>query len=390
MSPRVSLPSLLLALTLVMSIAAPAAAQEEPSDTDPFSPESLVFPVDGPVEYADTWGAPRGGGRSHEGVDIMAEKGVPVVAAGDGVIGWVGSDCCYFSIDHGGGWETWYIHLNNDTPGTDDGAGCVTPDAPSCGIASWVEPDAPVEAGQVIGWVGDSGNAEGSGSHLHFEIRKDGVAISPYQYVLAAEGRDAPEPEPWWDGQFQDDEDSVHQQDIDRIFEEGLTIGCNPPDNTEFCPLREMSRGEMAAFIRRLKELPAAEDDFYTDDTGTVFENDINAITAAGIGFGCTETTFCADESLLREEMAELLVRTFEYENPAAENRFGDDEGNRFETSIDVLASFGITLGCNPPANTFFCPDRALSRGEMASFFVRALDFAEPPDPPNEAGQPIK
>ncbi len=371
---RALFPFVLVLLTTLM-IAVPASADDPPG----FTPDAILFPVDGETHYTDTFGAPRGGDRTHAGVDLMADKGTPVVAVADGVVGWIGRTCCYFSIDHGGGWETWYIHLNNDTPGTDDGAGCPTPDAPSCGIAAWIDRGVPVEAGQVIGWVGDSGNAEYTGSHLHFEIRKDGEAINPYPYVLAAEGRDAPPPEPWWDGHFQDDEESVHQADIDRIHAEGLTRGCNPPENTQYCPDRQITRGEMAAFIRRLQDLPAAADSYFIDDDDNIFSDDIDAITEAGIGFGCTETEFCPDQPLLRHEMAELLVRTFEYEVPDAEDRFIDDDGLAFEHSIDVLAAVGVTYGCNPPDNTRFCPERPLTRAEMASFFVRALDLVEAP-----------
>jgi murein DD-endopeptidase MepM/ murein hydrolase activator NlpD len=84
-----------------------------------------------------------------------------VYAAADGTISWVGSSCCSLGIDHDDGWETYYIHLNNDTPGTDDGQGW--------GVADGILPGTHVQAGQLIGWVGDSGNAEYVSPHLHFE-----------------------------------------------------------------------------------------------------------------------------------------------------------------------------------------------------------------------------
>ncbi len=110
-----------------------------------------------------------------------------------------------------------------------------------------------------------------------------------------------------------------------------------------------------------------------------MFEADINAVTAAGIGFGCTETDYCPDQPLLRDEMAELLIRSFaaadpdRYANPDALDFFVDDTDNRFEESINRLMAAGVTKGCNPPDNDQFCPDRPLNRAEMASFFVRAL-----------------
>lgn len=144
----------------------------------------LIFPVIGEVHIADNFGAPRGG-HTHEGVDIMtringvAAKGHPVVAAASGVVDWIGATCCYLAIEHDDGWSSWYIHLNNDTPGTDDGQGW--------GIAPGIERGTRVEAGQLIGWGGDSGNAESVSPHLHFELRRpDGVAIDPYDSLLAA------------------------------------------------------------------------------------------------------------------------------------------------------------------------------------------------------------
>jgi hypothetical protein len=66
-------------------------------------------------------------------------------------------------------------------------------------------------------------------------------------------------------------------------------------------------------------------------------------------------------------------VRAFGYDNPDDTDFFVDDEGNRFEDSINALANHRITLGCNPPANTNYCPDKPLTRAQMATFFVRAM-----------------
>jgi hypothetical protein len=139
----------------------------------------VVFPVVGPHHFTDTYDAPRTGGRIHEATDIMAEKMTPVVAAADGTIGWVSSTCCGLQIVHDDGYQSWYIHLNNDTPGTDDGQGW--------GIAPGIEKGVHVSAGQLIGWVGDSGNAEETAPHLHFQLHyPDGSRFNPYQSLLAS------------------------------------------------------------------------------------------------------------------------------------------------------------------------------------------------------------
>jgi hypothetical protein len=360
------------ALLLLVGLALPAMAQEEPPPEEPPVETPLfdiVFPVAGPNSYTDTFGAPRSG-HTHEGTDILADKGIPVVAAADGVVGWMGTTCCYLELEHDG-FETWYIHLNNDTPGTDDGLGW--------GFADGIETGVPVQAGQLIGWVGDSGNAEWSGSHLHFEIRVAGMAVNSYPSLLEA----SPPPETLmanpWNGAFSDDDGSPHEADIEKLAGEGITKGCNPPENTMYCPQRLMTRGEIAAFLARTLELPVGEVDAFGDDTGNVFEADINAVAAAGIGFGCTKANFCPDEPLLRGEMAEMLVRAFaesdpeRYSNPEAVDFFTDDGESKWQDSINLLMAAGVTKGCNPPDNDNYCPDRPLIRAELASFFVRAL-----------------
>lgn len=147
---------------------------------------TMVFPVEGESDYEDTWGACRGSrcSRSHEGTDIMAAKMTPVVAVASGTVGWIhnrrGGKCCALAINHDDGWRSWYIHLNNDTPGTDDGRGW--------GFAKGIKSGARVEAGQLIGYVGDSGNAEDTPAHLHFELeRPDGTEINPYEHLCDAQ-----------------------------------------------------------------------------------------------------------------------------------------------------------------------------------------------------------
>jgi uncharacterized protein YkwD len=130
----------------------------------------MIFPVIGKVDWSDTFGAPRDGGRrSHQGQDLMAPKMTPVVAAFDGVVtvrrssGVGGHNMLTLQGDNG--WTAEYLHLNNDTPGTDDGMGT----AEYAFVAGLKSGDR-VIAGQMLGWVGDSGNAEDSGAHLHFEL----------------------------------------------------------------------------------------------------------------------------------------------------------------------------------------------------------------------------
>jgi Peptidase family M23 len=173
---------LLLAAMAVPAIPAPPAdAQIGPDGIYP-----MVFPLAPPYRFTESFGDPRPGGRIHAGEDLMADsKGQEVYAVADGTVRWIGSSCCYLAIEHDDGWETWYIHLNNDTQNPD---GSYSDDGLGWGIEEGIEVGTRVEAGQVIGYVGDSGNAEGTTPHLHFELRDpNGVAIDPYPSLLAAD-----------------------------------------------------------------------------------------------------------------------------------------------------------------------------------------------------------
>lgn len=148
----------------------------------------LVFPQDPAVtHFDDTWGHGRSGGRRHVGTDLMAPKMSPVYAVADGIVSIMkrgGSAGWWIGIEHAGGLESWYMHLNNDAPGTDNGRA-----EASEIFAPGLEVGAFVSAGQLIGYVGDSGNAEGSGSHTHFELHVDGSPINPYPLLAPAYDR---------------------------------------------------------------------------------------------------------------------------------------------------------------------------------------------------------
>ena len=154
----------------------------------------LTFPVDGANHFRDDFGEPRGAGgeRKHMGVDIIADKLTPVVAAVDGVVSDVVSPEAVWgyavTIKDSAGYKYHYLHLNNDTPGTDDGLG-----GESGAYAPGIKIGARVKAGDLIGWAGDSGDAEDTGSHLHFEIETPKkVNINPYESLVLAGGADGP------------------------------------------------------------------------------------------------------------------------------------------------------------------------------------------------------
>ena len=151
---------------------------------------AISFPVAGPITYYDDWGACRGGAdcpRRHIGNDLIGRRLQPLLAATDGVV-------THLVLDHptagwglvitdAQGWDYRYYHVNNDTPGTDDGAA-----PPQWRLAPGITEGSTVTAGQVVAYLGDSGNSELSVPHLHFEIHQpDGSPIDPYRSLRAAE-----------------------------------------------------------------------------------------------------------------------------------------------------------------------------------------------------------
>jgi len=125
-----------------------------------------VCPVQGPRSFTDTYGAPRGNGRTHKGTDIFAPLGTPVVAVVSGSVFFQGDpdggNAAYVS---GGGTTYYYAHLNDYVGGARS-----------------------VSAGELIGHVGNTGDAAGGPTHLHFEIRPggpNGAAIDPYPTLAA-------------------------------------------------------------------------------------------------------------------------------------------------------------------------------------------------------------
>lgn len=165
----------------------PTTPEPGPGPYDGITSRPITFPVAGPVVYYEDFGACRGGPacpRHHEGNDVLGVRLQPLRATVDGHVtkfihgALPGNGIAIADAD---GWVYVYLHLNDD-PVTADGA--VWTYAP--GITVGTE----VKAGQLIGYLGDSGNAEGT-PHLHFEIRRpDGLPIDPRASLLAAEERE--------------------------------------------------------------------------------------------------------------------------------------------------------------------------------------------------------
>ena len=169
-------------------------------------------------------------------------------------------------------------------------------------------------------------------------------------------------------GSFVDDDGNIHEGYIEAIKEAGVTRGCNPPINDRYCPTGLVTRGQMAAFLVRSLGLAPASTDYFVDDDGSLFEGDINALAAAGVTRGCNPPAndrYCPNGNVTRDQMAAFLVRAFGYDDPGAGDWFTDDDGSIFEQDIDRLRNAGVTLGCNPPTNTRYCPSDPVRRDQM-------------------------
>lgn len=134
--------------------------------------QGFTFPVDTPTSFYDGWGAPRMTGTVwshwHEGTDIMAPSGSALLAAENGVIERRSSNTlggASLWLQGASGTRYYYAHLSRYEPGVDAGS--------------------EVRAGDVVGYVGDTGNARGA-PHLHFEIHVDGNPVNPYPILRVA------------------------------------------------------------------------------------------------------------------------------------------------------------------------------------------------------------
>ncbi len=228
----------------VATTAAPAPACDKPFVYP------LVFPIVGGGGIGSPFGAPRdGGSRLHEGNDVFAPRMQPVVAAAAGTVIKVSADTGISGyrviIGHDDGWLTYYIHLNNDTLGTDDGSGIgIWPDL---ALGDRVEP------GQVIGWVGDSGNAEGTEAHLHFELHEPaGAAVDPGPSLKAAARVSLPgEGVIEFAGPFADASDGDQPDSLAVLLSRGAPVRCDE-SGVMSCPDDPVTRAAASAWLTAL------------------------------------------------------------------------------------------------------------------------------------------
>jgi Peptidase family M23 len=185
----------LLLVAMLGLTAGPAAARLDPGERAPRAARPndkavqgarIIFPVLGKFRYGNDYGDPRPQGR-HDGIDIVAPRKALAVAAEAGRVKFhLGSARagCMLYLHGDSGTEYLYVHLNNDLGPTNDNRGrCV----PGVAFAPGLKSGAKVAAGEPIGFVGDSGDADGIEPHLHFELHPGGGAsVNPFTHLNRA------------------------------------------------------------------------------------------------------------------------------------------------------------------------------------------------------------
>ncbi|GEM_PF-1521056 len=185
------------------------------------------------------------------------------------------------------------------------------------------------------------------------------------------------------DGPFADvPADHPFAASIAWMVDNGFTNGCR---DYFYCPGEPATRGEIAVFMKRTLEShlgPAPPVAGFEDSDGHSFETAINWLAGHGITLGCNPpdyTRFCPEGNVTRGEMSALFKRAIDSlvaVDPGLVDpgRFGDTQDSVFINSTAWLAASGITVGCNPPDNDQFCPDDPVNRGQLAVFLKRILD----------------
>lgn len=184
-------------------------------------------------------------------------------------------------------------------------------------------------------------------------------------------------------GTFLDDDALIEEGFIEAIAAAGITKGCNPPANDRFCPEAVLTRAQMASVFVRALDLPPGPPGRFVDTAGSVHASDIDALAAAGVTKGCNPPAndrFCPDRRVTRGEMAAFIVRAMGIPTSPTDY-FADDTASGFEREINAIAEAGITNGCG---DDDFCPTEGLSRKHMAVFLGRALHLTPrvPPERP--------
>ena len=187
---------------------------------------------------------------------------------------------------------------------------------------------------------------------------------------------------------FLDDDNSRFEPFIETAREQGLVHGCNPPANTLVCPHHRVTRGSMAIMLARALGVTPSRSDHFVDDDGHVAEAAIDGLIDAGIPMGCDVDRVCPDRVITRGEMAALMARAFQWGGTAEPGRFVDLGDSPFGEPSVKLADRGGLLACDVPLNRKLCPGASVRRDEAMFALVTAMDLQPKPTTPAESDLP--
>ena len=167
----------------------------------------------------------------------------------------------------------------------------------------------------------------------------------------------------------------VHSDDIRALEADGLFDGTDCWAD-HFCPKEPLERWTMAVWLVRLLDgidPPALSRSRFSDVASIWYSAHIERLAELKVTLGCTSNPpqYCPQKSVTRGEMATFLVRAFEL-TPAGDFGFTDIDNHAHEANINALAAAGITVGCEAFR---YCPDTPVTRAQMATFLVRAIKY---------------
>ena len=184
-------------------------------------------------------------------------------------------------------------------------------------------------------------------------------------------------------GRFCDEDDSIHAANIEQIAEWRITLGCDAGDPTMFCPSGLITRRQMAAFLYRAASLrpsaPASQEVTITDVPADAWYRPF-ADWAVSVGsFTAPRGVFDPNGVVTRADMAVMMTAAFPHiaEKEEPDGLFADTDHLDPATvrAIEGMYEAGVTRGC-AAAPLSYCPDQPVTRAQMASFFVRAINLA--------------
>ena len=190
--------------------------------------------------------------------------------------------------------------------------------------------------------------------------------------TLDARGRLVPPALPPVPGPFGDVAAShTHAPAIAQLKGSGIVAGCGPD---RYCPAAPVTRAQMATLLTRALQLPAGSAAHFHDvSSSSPHAPGIGAVAAAGITVGCAEDAYCPNDAVRRDQMASFLALAFELESGPVEVFVDVPSTSVHAPAIGAVAQAGVTRGCHSDGPAY-CPDAEVTRAEMASFLVRALD----------------